>query len=135
MCKPRIRVRVQKGPQTKEEKKSENKVKMMELTSKQNRKRVEDEKYNRENDFKNNWKGIGKAVSYGGLFFFGDKQSFLCFQVSYCPAKRGNRAGPSRNEYDYSRRGTQAISTLLDCRSCENFGLAHFSIFLLEKKS
>ena len=85
MCKPRIRVRVQKGPQTREEKKSENKVKMMELTSKQNRKRVEDEKYNRENDFKNNWKGIGKAVSYGGLFFFGDKQSFLCFQVSYCP--------------------------------------------------
>ena len=62
-------------------------------------------------------------------------RSFLCLQVSYCPAKRGNRAGSSRNEFDYSGRGTQAIFPPLDCRSCDNFGLAHFSIFLLEKKS
>ena len=70
-----------------------------------------------------------------GTFFFLLQTQFLCFQVSYCPAKRGNRASSSRNEFDYSWRGTQAVFPLLDCRSCENFGLAHFSIFLLEKKS
>ena len=46
------------------------------------------------------------AVSYGGLLFLGYKQTSLCFQASYCPAKRGSRAGASRNEFDYSRRGT-----------------------------
>ena len=68
-----------------------------------------------------------------GDFFRGYKQNVFCFQVSYFPVKRGNRAGSSQNEFDYSRRGTQAILPLPDCRSCENFGLAHFSIFLLEK--
>ena len=33
-----------------------------------------------------------------GDFFF-RLQSFFCFQVSYCPVKRGNRAGSSRNEF------------------------------------
>ena len=74
-----------------------------------------------------------KAVSYGGLLFFlGYNQSFSCFQVSYCPAKRGNRAGSSRNEFNYSRIGTQAIFPLLDCRSCDN--LDYLINFLLEKK-
>ena len=69
-----------------------------------------------------------------GDFFF-RLQSFICFEVRYCPAKRGNRAGSSRNEFDYSRRGTQAIFPLLGCRSYENFGLliAHFSVLWLEK--
>ena len=48
--------------------------------------------------------------------------------------KRGNRAGSSRNESGYSRRGTQTSFPFLESRSCENFGLAHFLIFLLEKK-
>ena len=61
-------------------------------------------------------------------FFLGCKQRFFCFQVSFCPVKRGNRAGSSRNESDYSRRGTQISFPLLESRSCDNFGLAHFSI-------
>ena len=40
--------------------------------------------------------------------------------------KRGDRAGSSRNEFDYSRRGTQTSLPLLDYRSCENFGLRPF---------
>ena len=64
---------------------------------------------------------------------------FFCFQVSFCPVKRGNRPGSSRNESDYSRRGTQIsfpISfALLDCRSCKNFGLySSFFNFLARKK-
>ena len=51
---------------------------------------------------------------------------FFFFHVSFCHVKRGNRAGSSRNEFDYSRRGTQTSFPLLDYRSCENFGLAHF---------
>ena len=31
-----------------------------------------------------------------GDFFFEVTNSFFCFQVSYCPLKRGNRAGSSR---------------------------------------
>ena len=53
---------------------------------------------------------------------------YFCFQVSFCPVKRGNRAGSCRNESDYSRRGTQINFPLLESRSCEKFGLAHFSI-------
>ena len=70
-----------------------------------------------------------------GTFFF-RLWGIFCVQVSYCPAKGGNRAGSSMNEFDYSRRGTQTIFSLLDCRSncCENFGQAHFSVFLPEKK-
>ena len=41
-----------------------------------------------------------------GDFFF-EVTELSCFQVSYCPVKRGNRAGSSRNESDYSRRGTR----------------------------
>ena len=67
-----------------------------------------------------------------GLFFLGYKQRFFCFQVSFRPVKRGNRAGSSRNEFNYSRRGTQTSFSLLDCRSCENFELAHSSVSLLE---
>ena len=78
---------------------------------------------------------LHKAVRYAGLFFWGCRV-FFCFQVSFCPVKRGNRAGSSQNEFDYSRRGTQISFPFLDCRSCENFGLyvAHFSTFFVEKK-
>ena len=69
-----------------------------------------------------------------GDFLFRLQAELFCFQVSYCPVKRGNRADSSQNESDHSRRGTQAIFPLLESRSCENFGLAHFSFFLLEKK-
>ena len=75
----------------------------------------------------------GEAVCYAGLFFEVAKRVFFCFQVSFCPVKRGNRAGSSRNEFDYSRRGTQISFLLLDCRSCDNFGLAHFFNFLKKK--
>ena len=77
---------------------------------------------------------LHKAVRYAGLFFWGCRV-FFCFQVSFCPVKRGNRAGSSQNEFDYSPRSTQTSLPFLDCRSCENFGLAHFSIFFLQKKS
>ena len=70
-----------------------------------------------------------------GIFFKWLQAELFMLSISYCPAKRENRAGSSRNEIDYSRRSNQAIFPLLDCRSCENFGLAHFSIFSLEKKS
>ena len=70
-----------------------------------------------------------------GTFFLGCKQIFFCFQISFCHVKRRNRAGSSRNECDYSQRGTHTSFPLLDCRSCDNFGLAHFSTILLEKKS
>ena len=45
---------------------------------------------------------------------------FFCFEVGFCPVNRGNRAGSSRNESDYSRGGAQITLPLLDCRSCEN---------------
>ena len=60
---------------------------------------------------------------------------FFCFQVSFCPVKRGNRAGPSRNESVYSQRGTQTSFPLLDCRSCDKFGVrSSFCNFLARKK-
>ena len=42
-----------------------------------------------------------------GLFFNVAKIDFCAFKFSFCPIKRGNRAGSSRNESDYSPRGTQ----------------------------
>ena len=68
-----------------------------------------------------------KDVCHAGLFFEVANRLF-CFQVSFCPAKGGNRAGSSRNESDYSGRGTQTSFPLLESHSCEKFGLAHFSI-------
>ena len=41
-----------------------------------------------------------KAVSYGDFCYLGYKQSFFCVQVRYCPVRRGNRTGSSRNEFD-----------------------------------
>ena len=67
------------------------------------------------------------------IFFEVAGREFL-LSSSFCPVKRGNRAGSSRNEFDYSRRGTQTTFPLLDFRSCEGVGLARFSIFLLEKE-
>ena len=54
-----------------------------------------------------------------GDFFF-RLQNFFCFQASYCPVKRRNRAGSSRNESYYSRRGTQISFPLLESRSWES---------------
>ena len=74
-------------------------------------------------------RAIPKAVLYAGLLFWGCEQRFSCFQARLCPVKRGNRASSSRNEFDHSRKGTHTSFPLLDCRSCHNFGPAHFSIF------
>ena len=65
--------------------------------------------------------------------FFLRSQADFFNQVSFCPVKRGNRAGSSRNEFDCSR-STQTSSPLLDCRSCENFEFrtSSFFIFLLD---
>ena len=52
---------------------------------------------------------------------FGRKQRFCCVQVSFCPLKRGNRAGSSRNESAYSRRGTQTSFPLLDLSQLREF--------------
>ena len=68
------------------------------------------------------------------FFFEVANREFFCFKVRFCPVKRGNRTGSSRNESGYSRRGTQTSFPLLESRSCRKFGLAPFSIFLLEKK-
>ena len=61
----------------------------------------------------------------GSLFFVGCKECvyvcFFCFQLSFCPVKRGNRAGSARNESGYSRRGTQISFPLLEGRSCDIF--------------
>ena len=46
------------------------------------------------------------AVSSSGLFFVVPTEFFF-FQVRFCPVKRGNLAGSTRNESDYSRRCTQ----------------------------
>ena len=46
--------------------------------------------------------------------FFVRLQRFFCVHVSFCLVKRGNRAGSSWNESDYSRRGTQTSFSLLD---------------------
>ena len=91
------------------------------------------------------WKIMPAIRSIFDLGFLGLGRSFwgtflVRFQVelfllsSCCPVKRGNRAGSSRNESNYSRRGTQISFPLFQVRSCENFGLAHFSTFMLEKK-
>ena len=71
---------------------------------------------------------IGRLLC--GTFFFEVANGFffLNFQVSFCPVKRGKRAGSSRNESDCSRRVTQMSFPLLESRSCEDFELAHFSI-------
>ena len=45
----------------------------------------------------------------------------------FLPRKARKSSGPSRNESDCSRRGTQTSFPLLESRSCESFGLAHFT--------
>ena len=57
---------------------------------------------------------------------------FFCFQVSFLPRKaRKSSRLLSGWVWLYSRRRIQTSFPLLDCLSCENFGLAHSSIFLL----
>ena len=57
--------------------------------------------------------------------FFLRLQTAIFFRVQFwfCPVKRGNRAGSSRNESVHSQRGTQTSFPLLESRSCKNFGL------------
>ena len=50
--------------------------------------------------------------------------SLLSSSAGFCPVQRGNRAGVSRNEPDYSRRGTKIRFPLLKGHSCERFGMA-----------
>ena len=69
----------------------------------------------------------------GDFFFEVTNRAFFAF--SYCPVKRRNRVGSSRNESDYSRRGAQISFALLESRSCENFGLSQISISSLEKRN
>ena len=56
------------------------------------------------------------------------KRDLFALKLCFCPVRRGNRAGSSRNESDYSWRGVQIRFSLLESCSCENFGPAHFSI-------
>ena len=71
-------------------------------------------------------------------FFFEVAKRVFFFWVksfsSFCPVKRGYWAGSSRSEFDYFRSGTWTSFPLIDRRIWENFGIAHLSIFLLEKK-
>ena len=70
-----------------------------------------------------------------GIFSWLCKPFFL-FLTFFCPVERGNQAGSSWNEFDYSRRGTRTSVPHLDCRSCDNFGLllAKIPIIWLGKK-
>ena len=74
-------------------------------------------------------KSEGMGIKDG--LFYRRYSLIVPYTVSVCPVKRGNRAGSSRNEFDYSRRRTQTSFPLLESRSCEKFVLAHFSILLL----
>ena len=62
--------------------------------------------------------------------FRGCKQSF-CFQDSFCPVKRGNRAGSTRNESDciLSQRDPDQFPAFRESqlREFRVFLLAHFS--------
>ena len=75
------------------------------------------------------------TVCCAGFIFWGCKKIFFCFQVSFCPVKRGNRAGSSRNEWVWllsegypDQVPASRLSQLREFRTT-----AHFSIFLLEK--
>ena len=84
--------------------------------------------HNRYQAWSNDW---CKGRFLWGAFLLGYKQSIFCLQAinSHCPLKSGNRAGSSRNESDYSRRGTQVSFPLLESRNCDNFGLAHLQLY------
>ena len=61
-----------------------------------------------------------KVVCYAGFFF---TNPFFLFLTFICPVERGNQAGSSWNEFDYSPRGTRTSVPHLHCRSCNNFGV------------
>ena len=72
-------------------------------------------------------------------FFFWDcKQSFFfCFRVSFWPLTRGNRAGSSRNESDYSRRGAQTsfpASRLSQLREFRTTNSSFFNFVAINRK-
>ena len=62
------------------------------------------------------------------VLFVVEKIDLFALKLFFCPVKRGNRAGSSQNDTDYSWRGVQIRFSLLESRSCEIFGPAHFSI-------
>ena len=76
------------------------------------------------------------SVLYAGLLFLRLKE-ILLLSSQFLPrkVKRENRAGSSRNESDYSRRGTQ-INFFTASRESQlrEFQTSSFSVFLLEKK-
>ena len=53
---------------------------------------------------------------------------FFAFKVVIAPEREEIEPALLVIESDYSRRGTQISFPFLESRSCENFGLAHFSI-------
>ena len=83
----------------------------------------------KESKTKKNRIGIGLRPFFMRVLFLEVASGvFFCFQESLCPVTRENRAGSSQNESDYYRRGTQIRFPLLEGLSCENFGLAPFSL-------
>ena len=72
----------------------------------------------------------------GEFFFEVANRAVFCFQVSFFPVKRENRAGSSRNEFDYTRERypDQFLASRLSQLREFWTTVAHFSIFLLEKK-
>ena len=74
------------------------------------------------------WAWRNKPILFRTLFvrevFFRDyKQTSFCFQAMFRTVNRENRACFSRNESDYSRRGTHIKFGLLKGRRYERFGL------------
>ena len=68
-------------------------------------------------------------------YVFKDYRAFHASKLVIAPQREEiEPAFLGMNEFDYTRRGTHAIFPLLDCRSCENFGLAHLFHFLPSKK-
>ena len=91
-----------------------------------------DSDYSRERypDQFSGWIGfLLRPLVMGDFFLKVTNRAFFAFKLVNCPVKRRNQASSSRNDSDYPReRVTQISFPLLESRSSETFGLAHFSI-------
>ena len=76
-----------------------------------------------------NWKSLRSFCMRE--FFFGLHTQILFFQVSFCPVRIDDRAGSSRNEFDYYP-DQFPVSRLSQLRE---FRTSSFSIFLIELKN